>query len=131
MKVDVYFNIRTGWLSIRSREKETYGRVVKWVKSILLKNCKFVVSEAGRKRVLREKRKNVHAVVRGETTESYESILVSLDDGVPVTYNPYRNPTFVRIEDSNPIYESEFVFINGKPAWFLNQFWITSKPIYQ
>ena len=35
------------------------------VRPLYLKNCEFKVSEAGRKRVLKEKRKNVHAYVKG------------------------------------------------------------------
>jgi hypothetical protein len=66
MKVDVYWNLHRQLFSIRSREKETYGRVISHAPSLGLYWPKPVVSEAGRQRVLREGKKNVHAVIRGE-----------------------------------------------------------------
>ena len=115
MRVDVYFNVHRKKLSVRSREKGSYGKVIKHTDRILLKDCKFVVSEPGRQRVLKNKRKNVHAVVRGETMgDPIFFLLEVLDEAVPVTYNPYRHETFVTVEDLNPIYDSEFVLIDGK-----------------
>ena len=69
MKVDIYRNLQKDCWSIRSREKSNYGRVVKHVNWALLENAKFVVSQAGRNRVLKEKQKNVHAVVRGNLVD--------------------------------------------------------------
>jgi hypothetical protein len=115
MKVDIYYNLHRKKLSVRSREKGSYGKVIKHTDRILLKDCKFVVSEPGRQRVLKNKRKNVHAVVRGETIgDPIFFLLEVLDEAVPVTYNPYRYETFVRVEDQLPIYEGDFVLIDGK-----------------
>jgi len=41
------------------------GRVVGWASTVLLSDVTPKVSEAGRQRVLREKRKNVHAGMGG------------------------------------------------------------------
>lgn len=66
MKVDVYWNLHRRLFSIRSRETGSYGRVISHAPFLGLYNPRPVVSEAGRQRVIREGRKNVHAVIRGE-----------------------------------------------------------------
>ena len=120
-RTDIYYNVHKKKLSVRSREKESYGRVIAHEDAVLLIGCAFVVSEAGRQRVLRSRRKNVHAVVRGEWVTDWsekETNLFSsknpLDQWRVVTYNPYRNETFVTLSDGEPIHEARFVFIVGK-----------------
>ncbi|MFA0378307.1 hypothetical protein [Vibrio sp. 10N.222.54.A3] len=68
MKVDVYLNLHRSTYtmrvySIRSREKESYGKVIGYSSSVSLIDCEFVVSEKGQARVKREQSKLVHAVV--------------------------------------------------------------------
>ena len=65
MKVDVYRNLHNGMYSIKSREAGTRGLVIAHADRVWLDDVKFVVSEAGRARVLREKKKYVHGCVRG------------------------------------------------------------------
>ncbi len=59
-------------------------------------SCTFKVSQAGRKRVLKEQRKNVHAGVHGylENWQMGEWI-DSHPTARPVTYNPYKHTNFV------------------------------------
>lgn len=59
---DVYRNLnkRGIWYSVRQG-----GKVVAHAKTVLLHDVRFIVSEAGRQRVLRTGRRNVHAFVRG------------------------------------------------------------------
>lgn len=126
--VDVYYNIHRAKLSIRSRSKPR--RVIAHQNSIFMRNCRFVVSEAGRQRVLRERRKNVHAVVRGEWVEEFSwggfgsrkifPADLSLDKWRFVTYNPYRNAEFVDVESGRGISEAEYVIINGKDIFAYN-----------
>jgi len=103
--VEVYYNLRKKCLSVRKR-----GLVIDHVRSILLKNAEFVVQPAGRKRVLKEKRKNVHAYVRGER------VAVASFDGKSerITYNPYKNKSFVSVETGKPVYKKDIVSITGK-----------------
>jgi len=79
-----------------------------------LKNVSFVVGQKGRERVLREKRKNVHAVVRGELI-NFES--KSTDGLQRVTYNPYKNSSFVLAATGEPIYSSLSALIVGKQIY--------------
>lgn len=66
MRVFVYFNLHKKCWSIRAMEGNQKGRVIAHAQAVELANCTFKVSEAGRQRVLREKRKNVHAGVVGD-----------------------------------------------------------------
>jgi len=103
--VEVYYNLHKKCLSVRRR-----GIVIDHVNSILLKNARFVVQPAGRKRVLKEKRKNVHAFVRGER------VAVASFDGKSerITYNPYKYKSFVSVETGKPVYKKDIVSIDGR-----------------
>jgi hypothetical protein len=102
-KVEVYWNLHKKVFSVRARSGEHRGRVIAHVDRFTLVNATFAVSEAGRKRVLAEQRKNVHAFVRGEWAEQTNARMSK------VTYNPYRYETFVRASDETPILESAMV----------------------
>ena len=98
MRVFVYFNLHRKCFSIKALEGDRKGRVVAHSTTVLLEGCKFKVSEAGRQRVLREKRKNVHAGVTGtwinaDRVESCYEFLSMV--GRQVTYNPYKYDSFV------------------------------------
>ncbi|MEH6989521.1 hypothetical protein [Cytobacillus firmus] len=62
--VDCYRNLHTdNGYSIRCAKT---GLVLAHCSTVQLKNAKFVVSEAGRQKTVQEKRKRVHAYIRGE-----------------------------------------------------------------
>ena len=98
MKVDVYFNLHRKLFSIRACEGPNKGRVIAHRETVTLLQPQFKVSQAGRARVLREKRKKVHATVRG-TWEQDDFILPVLakriqQRGNEITYNPYKMSSF-------------------------------------
>jgi hypothetical protein len=98
MRVFVYFNLHKKCFSIKALEGDRKGRVVAHSTTVLLEGCKFKVSEAGRQRVLREKRKNVHAGVTGtwinaDRVESCYEFLSMV--GRQVSYNPYKYDSFI------------------------------------
>jgi hypothetical protein len=66
---------------------------------LAMHSCTFKVSQAGRNRVLKEKRKNVHAGVHGylENWQMGEWI-DSHPTARPVTYNPYKYKNFIDID---------------------------------
>lgn len=105
MKVEIYYNLHKHCLSVRHK-----GLVVRHADEIVLDNVKFVVSQAGRRRVLEEKRKNVHAFVRGEVSTSND---FDSDYGVVVKYNPYKYSSFVTA-DETPVKGAKKVAILGK-----------------
>lgn len=93
MKVFVYFNLHKKVWSVRALEGERKGRVVAHSEEVHLLNAKPKVSEAGRQRVLQEKRKNVHAGIVGEWVSHCPKWWYV--DLVQPTYNPYKYKTFV------------------------------------
>ena len=99
MKVEVYFNLHKKLFSVRQCST---GRVILHTKGVHLLNPVFVVREAGRQRVLRERKKNVHAFVRGEVTyfDDFNPEILDVDI---VGYNPYRAATFVSAHDTSPV----------------------------
>lgn len=106
MFVKVYYNLRKKMFSVQHK-----GRVVDHVNSIMLLNAKFKVSEAGRQRVLKEKRKNVHAFVCGEAMNYSEP---APGESREVTYNPYKYNTFVYKDTLTPVEEAYAVWLDNK-----------------
>jgi hypothetical protein len=70
---------------------------------MVLRDVEFRVSEAGRQRVLREKRKNVHAFVVGELAAFRDIRKWSSRRTWLVRYNPYRGPCFVLKDNDVPV----------------------------
>lgn len=110
MRVQVYRNLNRKSLSVVALEGPYKGKVVAHPMNVCLSNCKFVVQPAGRSRVLREKRKNVHAFVRGDVNwpSSYPRT------GRVATYNPYKNSSFV-LRSGKPVHASRkaVIFSDG------------------
>ena len=90
-RVRVYRNLRNGLMSVQAKSINGSWLVVGHVESCLLYDADFAVSEAGRQRVIKDKRKNVHAFIYGELAG------VDTDAVLPtkVMYNPYKYKTFV------------------------------------
>ena len=65
MRVEVYWNLHKHLFSVRALEGEHKGRVIDHSYGVRLSNATFVSQPAGRERVRREGKKNVHAFVRG------------------------------------------------------------------
>jgi len=105
MKVRVYRNLTRKCLSVQTMTKKGW-RVTRHVQSICLKDATFKVSEAGRQRVLKQKRKNVHALVEGEEIDQFNASTSK------VSYNPYTSSYFFLREDpSKKIVQSKRVKI--------------------
>jgi hypothetical protein len=120
MKVEIYYNLNKHVLSVRQK-----GIVIKHTPAAEVFNAKFVVQPAGRKRVLREKRKNVHAFIRGTAGRLSKTILSQMlgrkykvqGNWVRVTYNPYKYNSFVEADTGEPIHESAHVVISGRTVY--------------
>ena len=111
MKVEVYRNLHKNCWSIRNAKT---GKVIEHFDYICIKDAKLVVRPAGRAKVLREKRKNVHAFVRGEVA-TFEDALTATRQ---ISYNPYKHESFMLIDTETPIKEAEIVFLaNNGTGW--------------
>lgn len=87
--VSVYRNLNNGLLSIRQA-----GLVVGHSEELYLKVGEYKVSEEGRKRVLKEKVKNVHASIEGKIISEQEFNRIKKGEGVEIYYNPYKVDKF-------------------------------------
>ena len=107
--VFVYKNLHKDCWSVKQD-----GLVKLHTNDITLYDCEFKVSKVGRYRVLKEKRKNVHAGVRGYIEHwvggigkmSWEECHSTAE---AVTYNPYKYKTFVFKGNEEPITSSTAV----------------------
>lgn len=92
-RVRVYFNLHKSCWSIVAKSGEHRGRVIAYATSLHLENCTFHVSQAGRRRVLAEGRKNVHAYIDGEwcsDSGKFEGVTAVF----PISYNPFKADHF-------------------------------------
>ncbi len=109
LSVYVYRNLNKNTFSIKSIES---GRVIAYADNLLVKDAKFSVSESGRKRVIREQVRNVHAGVKGTLVIDPKQFPDKLPS-TPVYYNPYKVDKFtsngIPLEDAKLVY-----FENGK-----------------
>ena len=107
-KIEVYRNLHKKCFSVRHK-----GKVVGYLQDseqLSLTNVKFVVQPAGHAKVLREKKKNVHAFVRGEYTGFKNNLIEELYFGTveeldfsSVSYNPYKSDKFIAEADGKPV----------------------------
>lgn len=97
-QVEIYKNLHNGLWSVRQN-----GLVVAHLESFKLNQVFFRVSEVGRQRVIKEKKKNVHAFICGLLEESMvnfitpdkEAFHVELVEATKLYYNPYRTERFM------------------------------------
>jgi hypothetical protein len=87
-RVMVYRNLHNGKFSVADAKTE---RVLGYVDEIALTDCEFRVRQGGREKVIREKKKNVHAFVIGNFA-GFEPIEEITDE---VYYNPYKTKQFI------------------------------------
>jgi hypothetical protein len=111
-RVEVYRNLHKNCFSIRKN-----GRVVDYRyddEMLTLVDVKFAVQPAGRAKVLREQKKNVHAFIRGtvsfKTPVAYQEL---------VSYNPYKGDTFFVTFGGlqNPIHKARRVTLSDGKVW--------------
>lgn len=111
-KVFVYKNLHKDCWSVKQN-----GLVKAHTDHLHLKECQFIVNEKGRERVLKEKRKNVHAGITGYI---HSSSNISFDNNQIISYNPYKYNSFVMANKNNtPIYEAGEVFLDSKKVFFV------------
>lgn len=112
MRVFVYRNLHKNCLSVKNVKT---GLVIARVDSITLKNVKFKVSAKGRERVLKEKRKNVHAGVEGEWV--LDSMAPDIGGWRKVVYDPYKFSSFVDEKSLKPEKANELAFVTIRGAF--------------
>lgn len=93
-KVMVYRNLHNQKFSVLQD-----GLVVGHTTSIVLAGCTFVIQESGRQRVIRDKKKNVHAYVKGMVcAPGFHVDVAKFPNRERVRYNPYEMNGFQNLE---------------------------------
>ena len=109
MNVQVYWNLHKNLWSVRHK-----GKVIRHQDTVCLNDVTFRVQPAGRERVRREGKKNVHAFACGEYDNSHidPPFVTRL-----ITYNPYKYDSFVYADDLTPVEHCDRVLLEGKRVW--------------
>lgn len=106
-RVMVYYNLHKHTFSI------SYGgKVIMHADKVKLSDVEFRVRQGGKEKVRGEKRKNVHAFVIGNLKEFCEFPcfdIVAPNNGLIVTYNPYKHDSFVIKSTQEPVYNARKV----------------------
>lgn len=105
--VFVYRNLHKKCLSVQQD-----GIVRCHVDNIVLEDAEFRVSKAGQKRVRDEKKKNVHAKVKGMVVANPSEILQL--EWNSVYYNPYKTDEFTDTANSRHVASALFADIDAQ-----------------
>ena len=113
-RLEVFYNLHKKIWSVRYR-----GVVLEHSRYVELDGVSFDVQPAGNARVRREKRKSVHAFVRGKQIMNRRKCLsrpnlIDLPSNwKEVTYNPYKHKTFVFKDTGKPVKKAEKVMMDA------------------
>jgi|GEM_PF-910572 len=113
-RANVYRNLHNGLWSLRGSD----GKVAGHSPNAVLHDVKFKVGEAGRQRVIREKSKNVHAVIQG-TVKHVDAAEVP-PHAVPVSYNPYKAGHFYRKDTGEAVHHADAVHMTPQGVFAIN-----------
>ena len=107
--VKVYWNLHRDCFSVQQD-----GLVVCHADQVKLRDVTFKVNETGRQRVLKERKKNVHAFTVGYLDERDDE----RDYDISIVYNPYKHDSFrLRYCSVVAVTTADFVLlesVNGK-----------------
>ena len=118
-KHDLYRNLHTNTWSLVNRAT---GTVSEHPSEAFVRDVSFVVQPAGNAKVRREKKKYVHAYVRGECSPipPMRAAAYLVHGWQRVTYNPYAHTSFVLADTGAPVYRAEAALLKADgSAWAL------------
>jgi tRNA-binding EMAP/Myf-like protein len=117
-KVMVYYNLHKHTFSVQKS-----GIVVLHADYLKLSDVEFRVRAGGLEKVRKEKVKNVHAFVIGTLEDFCEFPCDNIpleSEGEVISYNPYKNSSFVIKSTQEPIFHGDEVnMINGQNKIYL------------
>ena len=119
-RVMVHYNLHKHTFSITHK-----GLVISHADYVKLNDVEFRVRQGGREKVVKEKRKNVHAFVIGTLIEYCKypcESLPSEPNSNIVTYDPYKYNSYVMKDTQEPIYKTgEVELINSRNKIFITK----------
>jgi hypothetical protein len=110
-EVSIYRNLNSGCWSVK-QDGLVKGHI-QYSSPFALTDVQFKVSEPGRLRVIRERRKNVHAVARGILSEHAPPPIPDPDKAQKITYDPYKYESFVIKATEEPIHLCDKVVVQN------------------
>ena len=97
------------------------GERIDYASFVVIADCEFKVSEAGRQRCLREGVRNVHAWVVGveETRVKGMHVCPHAPAGWRTAlYSPFKGSTFVDSVTFEPVLTARRAILSGKHVWY-------------
>ena len=86
------------------------GLVVRHLDYFEIQDCVLRVQPAGKDKVRKEKKKNIHAYVQGMPCGSMGGKSYQIGEA---TYNPYKYDSFVMVDTGEPIYEADHIWLGS------------------
>lgn len=117
-KIRIYRNLNNGTMSIQTKQSSSW-KVVGHVTNAIVRDVKFHIQEGGRQRVIRDKRKNVHAWGEGVLIGQFdESVVAPIAFGaalgaIALGYDPYTNATFVERGTTRAIAKCSYLAVRN------------------
>ena len=107
-EVEVYRNLNNGMWSIRDAKTK---QILAHATALVLHTVTFHVQPAGRDKVRRERRKNVHAYVKGKYIPPNLTVPAAMEPlFTEATYDPYNYDSFMANDDA--IYQAVIARFN-------------------
>ena len=111
-QVEVYRNLNKGRVfSIKDKKS---GLVVAIGDKFKVENVTCKVREGGRQRVIKEKRKGVHAFLISTYAGECEMDISKMNE---LTYNPYTMDSFINKDTGEKVFSVDFVYFEDGKAY--------------
>jgi hypothetical protein len=121
----IYRNLHKNCFSVLKYDREKKGyRLYAHVDEAIISQVKTKVSEAGRRRVLKEKSKNVHAFILAKSFSPLPSgTLRLIPHAYPdeLYYNPYTTEQFINKTSGQPVTSHTSVMLKNCKAYLINE----------
>lgn len=116
----IYRNLHKKKFSIKDIKKR---KVVDWKDCFIAVECHFKISESGRLKVIKEKRKNVHAgivcdTIIGNLDQEYIPKLTN-PKLIPLYYNPYKQDCFTRVDTNQKVEFARYVLCQDNKIYLM------------
>jgi hypothetical protein len=117
VRIQVYKNLHLGTWSVRDPQT---GRVLRHAAYVEIEGGICRVQQGARERVLRERRRSVHAYVVGEEVAHGDNSPPRLGAWTRFTYDPYRAATFTVADPAHPapVLGAARMRFDAEGAWF-------------
>lgn len=126
--VRVYRNLLNHRISVQAKIDKRW-KVVGHVTELAIANVSFTIRESGRKRVLRDKRKNVHAWAEGILIGD-RNIPRKIPIDIPLLYNPYTMDKFLDKRSHRIIETADYLVVRSNEV-FCSQDAIKNSPVFE